>query len=54
MMPLPPTEVADSYGMIRKVCSGIPKRSCPIKELKRHDDSTKSHRALVLLHPRAP
>jgi hypothetical protein len=29
------------------VCSGFPKRSCSIKELKRDDDSTKSHRALV-------
>jgi hypothetical protein len=28
------------------VCSGFPKRSCPIKELKRDDDLTKSHRAL--------
>src|SRR5579871_3860731 len=32
--------------MIRKVCSGFPKRSCSIKDLKRDDDSTQSHRAL--------
>jgi hypothetical protein len=28
------------------MCSGFPKRSCSIKELKRDDDSSKSHRAL--------
>src|SRR5579871_6518265 len=35
--------------MIRKVCSGFPKRSCSIKDLKRDDDSTRSHRALARL-----
>jgi hypothetical protein len=28
------------------VCGGSPRRSCSIKELKRDDDLTKSHRAL--------
>jgi hypothetical protein len=28
------------------VWSGFPKRSCSIKDLKRDDDSTQSHRAL--------
>jgi hypothetical protein len=32
-----------------KVCSGFPKRSCSIKDLKRDDDSTQSHRALGTL-----
>jgi hypothetical protein len=29
------------------VCSGFPKRSCSIKDLKRDDDPTQSHRALA-------
>jgi len=28
------------------VCSGFPKRSCSIKDLKRDDDSIQAHRAL--------
>jgi hypothetical protein len=31
--------------MIRKVCSGFPKRPCSIEKLKRDDDLAKSHRA---------